>query len=180
MSIIEDGKGSGKKAEVNAENQLVNRSITETELEHASGKNGTAYSWVSADSDIDIGDTRLYIRNDGTVPLVLDRATFLPADIICDWSINLGKATTTPTGTVVTGVNLNTASGNIADATAFDDETAVADGDPIDYVHTETQSTVTHSLDGIIIGKDHYVQINQETESTTGRVVVIGHFENPS
>ncbi len=36
MSVIEDGKGKGFQAEVNAEQQLVVRAINESELEHAS------------------------------------------------------------------------------------------------------------------------------------------------
>lgn len=177
---IEDGKGTGRKAEVNDENELVVRAITEPEIEHASGKLGKAFAWVSADGDIDAGDTRLYVRNDSDTPLILDNANFLPANVACDWSINIGTVSTTPTGTVVTGVNLNTASANTAEATAYDDETAVADGTPVDYVHTDTTGTVDHILTGIILGKNHFIQINQETESTSGRVTLKGHFENPS
>jgi hypothetical protein len=172
------GATSGKPADVNDENELLVRAIVETELEHSSAKNGQAYSWVSADTDIDVNDTRLFIKNTGNTPLVLDRATFLPANVACDWSINIGKATTTPTGTLVNGVNI-AQSGKVAEALAYDDETAVADGTPIDYVHTETTGTYVHSLDGLILQKGHYIQINLETETTSGRVVVIGHFENP-
>jgi hypothetical protein len=32
-------------------------------------------------------------------------------------------------------------------------------------------------LTGIILGKNQYLQINQETESTSGRVNVFGRFE---
>ena len=172
------GGASGKPADVNEENELLVRAITETELEHSSAKNGQAYSWVSLDSDIDAGDTRLFIKNNNSTPLVLDRITILPSNVACDWSINIGKETTTPTGVSLTGVNLSQ-SGNIAEATAYDDETAVADGSPIDWVHSETTATIQHNLDGVILRKGHYLQINQETESTSGRVVVIGHFENP-
>jgi hypothetical protein len=173
------GGTSGKPADVNAENELLVRAIVETELEHSSGKNGQGFSWVSTDTDIDAGDTRLFLKNTGTTPLVLDRLTVLPSDVACDWSINIGKATTTPTGTSVVGVNISQ-NGNVAEALAFDDETAVADGSPIDYVHSETVGTIQHSLDGIILRKGHYIQINQETESTSGRVVILGHFENPA
>jgi hypothetical protein len=176
--MIITGGTSGKPADVNDENELIVRAIVETELEHSSGKNGTAFSWVSNDTDIDAGDTRLFIKNLDDTVLVLDRITVLPADVACDWSINIGKTTTTPTGTVINGVNI-AQSGKVADAIAYDDETAVADGDPIDYIHTQTVSTLQHNLDGIILGKGHYIQVNQETEATSGRVILIGHFENP-
>ena len=35
-------------------------------------------------------------------------------------------------------------------------------------------------LSGIIINKNHYIQINQVTESTSGSVVVFGHYEQVS
>lgn len=176
--MVITGGTSGKPADVNNENELLVRAITETELEHSSGKLGTAFSWVSADSDIDAGDTRLFIKNTSITPLILDRATFSPANVACSWSINLGKATTTPTGTVVTAVNISQ-SGAVAESLAYDDETAVADGLPVDYVTTETTGNVQHNLDGVILKKGHYIQINQETESTSGRVVIIGHYANP-
>jgi hypothetical protein len=172
------GGNSGKPVDVNDENELLVRAIVESELEHSSAKNGQAYSWVSNDTDIDVNDTRLFIKNTGNTPLVLDRATFLPSNVACTWSINIGKATTTPTGTEITGVNLSQ-SGKVAEAIAYDDETNVADGSPIDYVHKETTGTYIHSLDGVILQKGHYIQFNFETEVTSGRVVVVGHFENP-
>jgi hypothetical protein len=33
-------------------------------------------------------------------------------------------------------------------------------------------------LDGIILGKNQYLQINQDTESTSGGVAIFGHFED--
>ena len=176
--MVITGGTSGKPVDVNNENELLVRAIVETELEHSSAKQGTAFSWVSSDSDIDAGDTRLFIKNTSITPLILDRATFSPANVDCVWSVNLGKTTTTPTGTVVTGANISQ-SGSVAEALAYDDETAVIDGTPIDYVTTETTGNLQHSLDGVILKKGHYIQINQETESASGRVVVIGHYANP-
>jgi hypothetical protein len=161
--MIIQGGTSGKFADVNDENELVVRAINESELEHSSAKNGKGFSWVSTDTDINAGDTRLFIKNNSSTTLILDRGIFLPANVDCDWSIRLGKATTA-----------------VADSIAYDDETAVADGTPIDWAHSETAGTIQKSLDGIVLRKGHYIQVNQETESTSGRVVIIGHFENPN
>lgn len=178
--VIEDGKGRGYAAEVNPENELVVRSIVESEIEHASTE-GNAYSWVSTASDIVSGETRLYVRNDNETPLIVDRINFNGSDVICEWTILLGSATTTPTGATVTGVNLNpTFASVVAQATAFDDETAVADGDLIDRVWTPVLNSRQHIMNGIILGINQYIQINQITESASGSVVLFGHFENPS
>lgn len=182
MSLIEDGKGRGLKAEVNAEQELVVRAITEEEIEHASATLGSAFSWDSTELDIDTGDTMLFVKNTGDVPLILDRATINGSNVICTWTILIGSATTTPAGgAAVEGVNLNqTFSAQAADATARSDETAVADGSIIDRVKTPVSNTVEVNLHGVILGKGHYVQINQITESTSGSVVLFGHFEVPS
>ena len=182
MSLIEDGKGRGYKAEVNTEQELVVRAVTEEEIEHASGILGSAFSWDSTEKDIDTGDTMLFVKNTGDTPLILDRATINGSNVICTWTILIGSATTIPAGgTAVTGVNLNqTFSAQGADAVARADETAVADGSIIDRVKTPVTNTLQHNLHGVILGKGHYVQFNQITESTSGSVVLFGHFEVPS
>ena len=182
MTIIEDGKGTGRKAEVNEENQLVVRAINETELEHASGKLGTGFSWDSTELDIAANGTMLFVKNTGTTPLILDKA-FINGDDTAPilWTVLTGNATTTPSGTVVNEVNLNkTFSTKNAEADAFANETAVADGDIIIRAKTLTDDMVILDLTGIVLGKGHYVQINQITESDTGSAVLFGHFENPS
>jgi hypothetical protein len=179
MTIIRDSQ-TQVGAKVNAEGQLVTRSIIESELEHASML-GTAFTWDSTELNIDAGDTMLFIKNNSSTPLILDRATVNGSNVICTWEINVGTATTTPSGTVISGKNMNTKFfSDDPDATALSDETAVADGSIIDRIKTPVSSTVHVSLDGIILFKNHYLQINQITESTSGSVVVVGHFANPS
>lgn len=180
MTLIEDGRGRGFKAEVNPENELVVRAITEPELEHASAS-GDAYSWDSTELNLSAGETFLYVRNDGDTPLILDRIDFNGSNVICFWDIGIGTATTAPAGTVVTGINLNTIfSTKAADATAFSDETAVADAPIVTRVKTGVDQHHQHILTGIILGKNHYIQINQETTSDSGSVILFGHFEDPS
>lgn len=182
MTLLDDGKGRGYKAEVNAEQELVVRAITEEEIEHASATLGSAYSWDSTEKDIDTGDTMLFVKNTGDVPLVLDRATINGSNVICTWTLLIGSTTTTPAGgAVVTGVNLNQGfSSQLADAVARSDETAVADGSIIDRVKTPVTNTIEINLHGVILGRGHYIQINQITESTSGSVILFGHFELPS
>lgn len=176
---IADGKGRGFLAAVNAENELVVRAIVETELEHAS-ISGNAYSWDSTELDIVAGETMLFVKNTGATPLILDRLIINGSNVICTWDINIGSATTTPAGTVVAGVNQNRGfSSKTADAVAFSDETALADGDTIARVKTAVSGHHIHGLNGVILGKNHYIQVNQETESTSGSCILVAHFENP-
>ena len=153
--------------------------ITEDVILHASAS-GKAYAWDSTELDIDAGDTMLFVQNTGDTLLVIDSLILNGSNVICTWTVLLGTTTTTATGTVVTGVNLNTTFESIiADATAFSDETAVADGKIFDRIKTAVSGHHVHPLSGVILGKNHYIQVNQITESTSGSAVLHGHYENP-
>lgn len=176
--IIRD-PDSGQGLRVNEEGQGVVRAITESEIEHASNA-GKAFSWDSLDLDIDIGDTLLFVKNTGDTPLILDRLVINGSNILQIYEILIGSLTTTPAGTTVVGINLNRSfSSTLAEATAFSDETAIADGDIVDRVKIAIDGHHIHILTGLILGKNHYVQINQEVEATSGSVILHGHFENP-
>lgn len=180
MGTIEDGRGRGFKAEVNAEQELVVRAITEAELEHSSAQ-GNAYSWDSTELNIDIGDTMLFVKNTGDIPLVVDSVHLNGAAGISMWHIGIGTATTTPAGALLTAVNLNTTfSGVGPDAIAYSDETAVADAPLIMRVNVPIDGHNRVDLTGVILGKGHYIQINQETEEARGSAIIIAHFELPS
>jgi hypothetical protein len=159
-----------------ADGELEVRAITETELEHASAR-GDAYAWRSNNGDIDAGDTLLFIKNTSNNFLVFSYAIFTPSDVVCTYDIGIGNATTTPTGNAITATNLNGTVQVAESYLAYDDETAVADATPMVSYTTNTTDTLRIELDGFIVGKNQYLQINQETESTSGRVTVFGHFE---
>lgn len=181
---IQDGKGRGFTAEVNAENELVVRAIAEPEIVHASGVLGRAYSWDSGRIDIDANDTMLFLKNTGSVPLVLDRCIIGGHDAIATWDIGLGAAITTPAGgTLVSAVNLNPSfSSDAPDSIARSDETAVADAPVVLRIYTAISESKVVDLSGIILAQNTYIQVNQEVESAgaTPFVIIIGHFEEPS
>lgn len=171
-----NNNGNATQIQATQDGELEVRAITETLLEHASSK-GNAYSFRSSNTDIDVGDTRLFVKNTSDKYLVGSYAVFTPANVVCTYDIGIGMATTTPAGTSVTAVNLN-GTINISESyLAYDDETAVADATPIISVTVNTTESYILPLDGYIIGKNQYLQINQETESTSGRVTVFMHFE---
>lgn len=173
-----DGKGSGRLAEVNLENELVVRAILEKRIEHFSVHNGTSFSWDSGERDIDAGDTMLFVKNTGGDLLICDRLIVNGSNVICTWDVNVAAATTTPSGSTVTAVNLNGRFSSTApDATSLFDETAVADGSTVMRVKTPVTNTLVLDLAGIVLNKNQYLQVNQETESTSGSVILLGHFE---
>jgi hypothetical protein len=176
--VVKGVNKNGNETQINStmDGELEVRAIVESELEHASSK-GDAYAWRSANTDIDAGDTRLFIKNTSDKYLILSYAIFTPANVVCTYDIGIGSDTTTATGTTVTATNLNGTITVTESYQAYDDETAVADATPIVSVTVSTTESYRLDLDGYIIGKNQYLQINQETESTSGRVTVFGHFE---
>jgi hypothetical protein len=102
------GKHNGVPTDIKAteDGELEVRAITERLLEHASGK-GLAYCWSSSDSDIDAGDTRLFIKNTSDKYLVFDYAIINFGNVACKYDFGIGSATTTPAGgTEITATNL--------------------------------------------------------------------------
>ena len=176
--VVKGISGNGTETQIKAtqDGELEVRAIVETELEHASA-NGRAYAWRSANTDIDAGDTRLFIKNTSDKFLVLSYGVFEPANVVCSYDIGIGNATTTATGTGITATNLNGTVAVSESYLSFDDETAVADATPIVSYTVNTTNSMRIELDGFILGKNQYLQINQETESTSGRVTIFGHFE---
>ena len=176
--VVKGVNKNGNETQINStmDGELEVRAIVESELEHASAR-GDAYAWRSANTDIDAGDTRLFIKNTSDKYLILSYAIFTPANVVCTYDIGIGSDTTTATGTAVTATNLNGTITVTESYEAYDDETAVADATPIVSVTVSTTESYRLELDGYIIGKNQYLQINQETESTSGRVTVFGHFE---
>jgi hypothetical protein len=176
--VVKGISSNGTETQIKAtqDGELFVRAIAETELEHASA-NGRAYAWRSANSDIDAGDTRLFVKNTSDKFLVFSYALFTPANVVCTYDIGFGSETTTATGTAITATNLNGTQAISESYVAYDDETAVADATPIVSVTTSTTDSFVLPLDGYILGKNQYIQINQETESTSGRVTLFGHFE---
>lgn len=178
MVEIEDGTGGGKKAAVNSDHELVTRAVTESLIQHASIERGDAYAWDSTELNIDAGDTMLFVKNTGTSVLVIDRVVFSGSDVVCTWTMRMGNGTPDPTGTEVIPTNLNqTFSNKPAMAVAFSDETALADGLVIGRVKTGIDGHHDHDATGTVLGQDHWIQVNQDTESIRGSVIIKGHFE---
>jgi|TARA_Y100000310_G_scaffold261629_1_gene271056 hypothetical protein len=175
--MILKGK-SGNPVESNAAGELF--VVTESPLTKAS-RLGKAYSWDSGTRDIDANDTILFVKNLNDDPLFLDRIIINGSNAICEYDLGVGSTTTTPSGTAAAESNLSPKNTGAADVTALYDETAVATATISLRFWTVIAGTgalpVDSSLDGYILEKNTYVQVNQVTESTSGSVIIIGHYE---
>jgi len=165
-------------ARVNPQGQLVTRSIIEAEIERAS-ESGLAFSWYTGDQNIDINDTLLFVKNTSSDSLHLTKLR-LNGDSTNPmiYDIGLGSETTTPAGgTEITAVNLNHIFTSVPpDAVARTDETAVADATPFMRIKVLADVDEDVLLIGIILGKNHYIQINCETEPAAVSATLVGHY----
>jgi len=153
------------------------RAVSQEQIEHES-ELGLAFSWVSLNADINIGDTVLIVRNTSDLFLIMTEITVFPANVTCDYSINRGNATTAFTGgSAIVATNLNGKFLNQTfDYDAHTDEESVADGTQVDGIWCSIVESKTKSLAGNILIKNDFIQVNQETESTSGRIILKGFF----
>lgn len=160
---------------------LIVRAVNETLIKHQSVK-GRAFCWPSLDTDIDAGDTRIILRNTSDDFLVLQYALVNPGNVDCIYHVGIGNSTIALSGgTAITAINMNEITSTTTfDYDAMDDDTAIADATlmfPFKIPDVASSGFVRLPLDGIILGKNMFIQINQETESTSGQISIFGVFE---
>lgn len=175
--IIEDGTGRGFKQKVNKDNQAVVRAVTEQEIEHSAAEDGEAYIWTSQNLDIDAGDTLLLVKNTSELTLHLSSIFLSAGNVATRYEIHVVTVDITPAGNAVTGFNMNTGSGNVADAVAKSDETANTQGTVIYDINLLANTTFPLPAHGIILTKNISIAVDQVTESTSGNVTILGHYE---
>jgi len=178
---IEDGKGTGNRAEVNEEKQLVVSAITETSLEHESEENGSGYVWSSSNVTVDATDTVLLLKNTSDTPLHIECVKVSGTVATTQVTVHLPTTEVTVTagggGAVVTGTNLNTSSSNVADASAASDETNNSQGNIIAEVFLSGDSTENIETPGLILGKNKSIGV--DTSNTLEiAAAIVGHFED--
>ena len=183
---IEDGTGAGYKAKVNSYNQLHTRSVLVSALHDASLR-GDAYAWNAISANIDTTDCMLLVSNtSGDRYLVIDHA-YVRGDIAGQIDFKVCEcAGLTLAGTAVTGVNLNRTSNNIAEASAFADETqSPAATVFFTYyqhlcVNAQTTTSPFTRIDfegSIILGEDKGFGIDTILEPAAGfEATAIGYF----
>ncbi len=176
---IEDATGSAFGAEVTKENKLMVQSVTEPNFLHKNEDEKKAYVWNYPEYDNAGGDTVMFLRNDSSEDLHVHHI-YIYCSVATKAEIH-APASPTAAGTAVTGVNLNLKSGNVAEATAKQDETGNSQGTIIhtEYVAANTPLTLFKE-DGyeVILGKNDCigVDLGQSGGSTWGHIV--GYFHS--
>lgn len=176
--IIEDGKGTGNKAEVNTNHHLKVIAVGTNELQHTT-EEGDAYIWCFTGYDYDAADTIMYVQNDDpNYQLTVDQVQ-LYCDTASKVQIHCPTKPTTPAGTAITCYNLNRTSGNTALATAYQDETGNTQGTIFINVYIAANGVIDILSDPgevVILGYHDCIGVDIVTAGTMAYGYIIGHY----
>lgn len=176
--IIDDGKGSGRKAEVNKDNQLETFAVIETEFLSVNINDEKAFVWNFPAYDYDAGDTVMWLRNDSDEKLHIHHI-YLYSDTATVVELH-NPANVVAAGTPITASNINLTSGVTADSSAYQDETVSAQGD---VLHTEyiaangTISILKEEGYELILGKNDIIAIDLTTAGTSTFGHIVGFYK---
>jgi len=172
------GSSDGSLAGVE-DGALVTAPLTDWEKAVA---DGDAYAWTNATYDPDAHDTILGVQNTSTTRDLHIQKAWVNSDTASQFVVHTSSGVTMA-GTAVTGVNLNRASGRIAQATAKADETgngAQGAGYPgflfADLLAANTAKTM--EIGGAIsIPYGHVIGVDLTTAATGAAVTIYGWFD---
>lgn len=172
-----DGKGSGKLAEVDSKNRLRGKSVTLPEI-HDESSNGNAYSFASGTYNYTGAETILLVKNTGTTELVIVDI-WLSVDTDTRAVIHLPITEVTPTGTAITGTNLNTGSANTADATAKQNETNNTQGSIIwsGEIYAINGPVKVEFYGAVALAKNKSIGVDYVTTGGACDVTILAFFE---
>ena len=175
---IEDGTGSGKQAKVDDQNRIATIATVTPRISSVSMNHGEAYVWT-AYVDWGADKNALWLRNDSnSMRLFIDRISVTPAAaaVVEVW---VGNGNTVG-GTVVTGVNLNRASGKTADATCRHTNTNVDAGAGMTLLLTDhiPATTISHIefYGALVMGVNREIALNIVTDVGATAVNIFGYF----
>lgn len=117
--IINDGKGTGYAAGINAENRLLTSSICATPEHQINHSKGLAFQAYFAVNPAGADDVIFYILNNDNIDIVIEGITInTSAAEEIEYGFCSGTAVAT-SGASLVPVNLNAGSGNTADITCY-------------------------------------------------------------
>lgn len=174
--------GTGKRDTVGVSptgNRFNVSSRSDPRIYYISRDDGQAYSWPSQTYNGTTGDTVLLIKNNGVIPLYISDI-WISSDIETRWVIHLPTTNVTVAGdATIVGVNMNTGSINVADASAARGETGNSQGNVIWSGETQATSDPIEIdfHDSLALAKNKSVGIDIVGDSAAVDVTILGFFD---
>ncbi len=178
MQIL-DGKGGGTLWQIKKHRGQVDAQVESAFEKHS--RQGHSYAWANVGYDMTAADTILALRNTSpTRNLHVTRVT-MSTGIAGYAQHHVTQGSAALAGTVVTGTNLNFASGNVAEADAREDETTNSSqgtliGTTALLLLEETEIDWEGAL---ILGTNDSYGIDYTVDDTTDKplITIYGYFE---
>lgn len=120
LTIIEDGKGTGSKAEVTTEGLLRTEATSIPFAFHVNEHHQEAYSIIVEKTPAGAGDCFFYIKNDGDMKFIGIEILLAVETSLETISMRAGLVGTPIGGTERSLLNVNAGSGHKADVTCYD------------------------------------------------------------
>ena len=182
MPTINDPNGT--PASVTDERMVRTLAVSESLEGHTNRAHGAAYTWQFIDDPDAADDCIFYLKNNDTLPLILEGIDLFITDD-CDVYLKLGGTGTTAAGTAITGANMNAGSGLAADVTCIHDGDIEAGGtfagavECNRYVYESGTLVDTHHMNfpmDIVIPKNQVFSIWVDTIAVVIKGTLYGFF----
>lgn len=171
-----DPSGSGiNEQKINDNGEALAAAVVESLFERSS-EDGKSYNWSSGIIDIDTTDTVLLLKNTSDIPLHVESITIWNGSVASEYQIHLPTTEVTPTGTAVSGTNLNTGKADVADASAKSDETDNSQGIILFTPMLAVDANLTINTVGLILAKNKSVAIDVVAETSESGVTIRAHY----
>ncbi len=175
--VLKDGRGTGESAGINSLGELLTRSTTRSEMETVSQNSGLTFSWSNVTYDYAAADTILLVKNTSAIDLHVSDV-IISGDTATEVIVHSPDSVTTPTGTAVTGTNLNRTSGNVAAATAIATETTNTQANVVARVRIAANDEHVIELGGaLVLGSNDSVAVDFVTDGAACNVTILGYFD---
>ncbi len=146
-------------------------------------EDGDAYSWSALTYDMTAKDTILGVENNSATRDLYIQEIHIQSDTATQFIVHTETGLTVAGTNAVVGVNMNRNTGNVAPATAFDDETGNTAAD----AYTKRLLTGLCAADGnvilklngcVILPNDHFIGVDLTANAAACNVTIIGYFRD--
>jgi hypothetical protein len=179
---IEDGKGSGRTAEVDGNNHLVVNSISQSIEHFANHVKKKAYNLRVAVTPTGPDDCFCYFKNSGEIDITVEGIrVWLVANEYID--VKIGDTGTPVGGTDITPINLHTGSSNAPTGTFQQgvNITTLTGGSVAERIyHASSQGSTNYNFDqDIIISKNGVMTLYAGTGTTALSITIMFNEHEP-
>jgi hypothetical protein len=169
---------NGQDAFVNQDKMIHTYAVTNPRFADAAARFSLAFSWSNVSYDYTALDTILLVKNEDPDRLLRVGPMWIAGDTATEFIVH-SPVVATPTGTAVTGVNIDRRSTNVAKATAIADETTNTQANVI--MRSRGLANFSFYFDfygALVLGEDNCVAVDFVTEGAAASVTIIGYYQD--